>query len=463
VFPKVVIVGRPNVGKSSLFNWLVDQRIAIVDPRAGVTRDRVSFVYDIQGRAIELVDTGGMGIEDSQGLTDDVERQISIALAEADLILFVVDAHTGLLPLDELVAHRLRSLDKPILVVANKCDDRKARENANAEFHRLGHELIFVSAAHNINRSELWDAIVRRTPVVQDSHPNPVMKLAVVGKRNVGKSTFINQLAQSERMIVSETPGTTRDSVDVRFEHNGQVFVAIDTAGVQRKRSLQDSVDFYGFSRAQRTIRRADVVLFFVSSTEELSQVDVRLAQYILEQAKPCVLIVNKWDLLADQLATSQFAEYLDSALPTLDFAPRVFITARTGKHVTDAIDVAWSLFKQAHTRESTSAVNRALETIVARRQPPLRFQRQAKFFYATQAGVNPPTIVVFCNQPSLVDPQYERYMKNSFRALLSFEEIPIRLVFRKRSDRGAVEKRIEAELAEQTPTEQPMSEETTS
>jgi len=444
--PKVVIVGRPNVGKSSLFNWIVGQRIAIVDPTAGVTRDRVTFVYEFEGRYFEFIDTGGMGVHDRDGLTKDVERQISIALDQADLVLFVADAQTGSLPLDELVAQRLRGLGKPILMVANKCDTAGDRTNAEAEFHKFGFDLVFTSVAHNVGREDLWAALLYRLPRETDAVAEPVMKLAVVGKRNAGKSTFVNQLAQQERMIVSETPGTTRDSVDVRFEHHGRTFVAIDTAGVQRTRSLNESVAFYSYSRAQRTIRRADVVIFFFDATEHVSQVDMRVAEAILENSKPCVLAVNKWDLLADKSTTGAFSEYLDKTLSTLTFAPRVFLTAKTAKNVQALVDVAWSLFKQANTRVSTADVNRALRDAVARRQPPVRFNRNLKMYYATQAGVNPPTIVVFCNDTRLVDPQYEKFLRNTLRNSLPFEEVPLRLVFRRRGA-GKAEREVEEEL----------------
>jgi GTP-binding protein len=448
LIPKVVIVGRPNVGKSSLFNWLVGQRIAIVDPTAGVTRDRITFLYEFEGRFFEFIDTGGMGVLDKDGLTKDIERQITVALDQADFVLFVVDAQTGMLPLDELVAQRLRGLDKPVVLVANKCDSKSDRMNADAEFRKLGYPMVQTTVAHNEGREDLWTAVLGGLPTETGQASAPIMKLAVVGKRNAGKSTFVNRLAEQERMIVSETPGTTRDSVDVRFEYNGRTFVAIDTAGVQRKRALNESVEFYSYSRAQRTIRRADVVVLFFDATQHVSQVDVHLAEAILEHSKPCVLAVNKWDLLADKTTTGEFSDYLDKTIPMLDFAPRVFLTAMTGKNVQALVDVVWSLFKQANARASTADVNRALQAAVARKQPPVRNNRNLKMFYATQAGVNPPTVVVFCNDVRLVDPQYEKFLRNQLRTSLPFEEIPLRLVFRRRGA-GKVEREVEAELDE--------------
>jgi len=234
----------------------------------------------------------------------------------------------------------------------------------------------------------------------------------------------------------------------VRFEHNGRTFVAIDTAGVQRTRSINESIAFYSYSRALRTIRRADVVVFLFDATEHVSAVDMKLAEAILEHSKPCVLAVNKWDLLADKTTTGEFSDYLDKTLAPLQFAPRVFLTAKTGKNVQALVDVVWSLHKQANTRASTSDVNRALQEAVARRQPPVRHNGNLKMYYATQAGVNPPTVVVFCNDTRLVDPQYEKYLRNALRNSLPFEEVPLRLVFRRRGS-GKVEKEVEAELGE--------------
>src|SRR5262245_10052962 len=264
--PIVAIVGRPNVGKSSLFNCLAGRRISIVDPTAGVTRDRVSTLVQAHDRYFELVDTGGIGIEDRDNLTSDVEHQIQIAIDEAQFILFVVDIRTGIAPLDEEVSRRLRQTSKPVLLVANKCDSRELAPLA-AEFFRLGRgKAVCVSAAHKLGRDELLDEIMARLPEPQaeDTPRDVAMKLAIVGRRNTGKSTFINCLAQAQRMIVSEVPGTTRDSVDVRFERDGKVFIAIDTAGVRRKKSVASDIEFYSLARAQRSIRRADVVLLFL-------------------------------------------------------------------------------------------------------------------------------------------------------------------------------------------------------
>lgn len=437
--PKIAIVGRPNVGKSSMFNWLVGRRISIVEPTAGVTRDRVSRLAFIDGKGFELVDTGGMGVIDRDGLTEDIERQIRIAIDEADVVLFVVDAHTGVVPLDELVVEKLRHSRKPILCVANKCDTDKFTTLAQTEFHRFGFPIVFVSAINNRNKDELLAALAARLPAVETADvetAEPIMKLAIVGKRNAGKSTFINCLAKRERVIVSEVPGTTRDSVDVRFEHNGKAFVAIDTAGVRKKKSLADSIEFYSFARAQETIRRADVVLMMLDAQTEVGKVDQQLAGYIVEHYKPCVFVVNKWDLMAPS-PTEPFADYLDSIFPTMVYVPRAFVTAKTGKNVQAVVDLAQNLFHQSRERVSTAELNRVLEAALQKHAPPARKQRSGKIFFASQVDVAPPTIVLFCNDPKLFGPAYRRYLLGYLRDWLPFGEVPIRLDFRRRDSHG--------------------------
>ena len=445
--PQVAIVGRPNVGKSSLFNWLAGRRIAIVDPTAGVTRDRVSTLLKADGRFFELVDTGGMGIQDADNLTAQVERQIETAIEQAAVLLFVVDARDGLVPLDEEVARRLRYVTKPIILVANKCDTPEMDPQA-AEFYKLGRgKLVCVSALQNRNKQELLNLLLERLPPPGEEAPAEeiTMKLAIVGRRNTGKSTFINSLAESERMIVSEVAGTTRDSVDVRFERDGQTFVAIDTAGVRKKGSLASDIEFYSMHRAERSIRRADVVLLFLDACERISKVDKQLAEYILEQHKPAVFVVNKWDLMAP-LPTSKFGTYVRATFPSLDYVPIAFITAKSGRNVQAVLNLAQSLHKQAAARVSTGDLNRVLRQAVEAQAPPMRQNRRPKIYYATQVATNPPTIVLFTNGPELIDNTYQRYLIKTFRDHLPFHEVPIKLYLRKRGreDRAPVEERPE-------------------
>jgi GTP-binding protein len=430
--PQVVIVGRPNVGKSSLFNWLAGRRIAIVDPTPGVTRDRLAALIQADDRYFEVVDTGGIGIEDTDNLTKEVERQIALALDQANLILFVMDARSGLVPLDEEVASRLRAISRPILCVVNKVDS-SALEPQAQEFHKLGlGKLTCVSAKQNRGKQELLDLIRRHLPSTETELKGDVsLKLAIVGRRNTGKSTFINSLAKAERMIVSEVPGTTRDSVDVRFELDGKTIVAIDTAGVRKKGSIRSDIEFYSLNRAERSIRRADVVLLFHEAQKSISQVDKQLANYVLEHAKPAIFVVNKWDLLKKSLSTGQMADYLRKVYPNLDYVPIAFITAKDGKNVQSVLNLAQNLHKQASARVSTGDLNRVLRDAMAQQAPPQRQNRQAKVFYATQVASNPPTIVLFTNGPQLFDNTYQRYLLKMFRDHLPFREVPIKMYLR--------------------------------
>ncbi len=434
---RVAIVGRPNVGKSSIFNWLAGRRLAIVDDQAGVTRDRLITLIEYHGRHFEIIDTGGMGIQDVDNLTAEVEAQIEAGIEEADVLLFVVDTRSGMTPLDEAVAGRLRKIDKPILLVANKTDHPDMDIQAE-EFHRLGRGfLVCVSAEQNRNRYELLDLIEQRLPK-DTSTPEEVapaiMKVASVGRRNVGKSTFVNTLAKAERMIVSEVPGTTRDSVDVHFELDGQRFIAIDTPGLRRNKSIKTDIDFYGMHRAQRSIRRADVVLLFFDCTSRLSRVDKQLAQYIVEQYKPCVLVVNKWDKLAGQMPTERWVRYLRENFPTMAYCPIAFITGQTGKNVKALLNHSQMLFKQANQRISTGQLNRLVKAALELHPPPLYQLKRPKIFYATQIGTTPPTIVLVCNNPLGFTAPYQRYLLGFLRDHLPFGEIPIKLYLQARS-----------------------------
>lgn len=435
-FPVVAIVGRPNVGKSSLFNCLAGRRISIVDPTAGVTRDRVSTVIQSGDRYFDLVDTGGIGIEDTDNLTADVEKQIQQALDLADVVLFVVDIRSGIVPLDEEVNRRLRVVAKPVILVANKCDVAELRANAE-EFRKLGRgEAHVVSAEHRLGRQELLDAIVARLPSSDQEQRPPheiEMKLAIVGRRNTGKSTFINALAQTDRMIVSEVAGTTRDSVDVRFERDEKVFIAIDTAGVRRKKSLADDIEFYSLARAERSIRRADVVMMFFDPRLRVSMVDKQLTAYIVEQCKPTIFVINKWDLVNDRLRTGDYADYMRAMFPMLDYVPMAFITAKEGKNVWRLLNLAQNLHKQASARVTTGELNRLMQEAYRLQPPPSRQNRQGKIFFATQAATNPPTVVLFTNGPELFDPVYQRYLTKFLRERTPFREVPIRLQLRSR------------------------------
>ena len=433
--PQVVIVGRPNVGKSSIFNWIAGKRLAIVDDQPGVTRDRLSYLVQHGGRYFELVDTGGMGIEDVDNLTSQIEQQITQGIDTADVILFVVDTHSGTVPLDKEVAKRLRYVETPILCVANKTDSEKYDAQAD-EFYRLGRgKLVRCSTKANRNRAELLDLILERLPEEVESAPDEVaMKVAIVGRRNVGKSTFVNTLSKAERMIVSEVPGTTRDSVDVRFELDDKSFIAIDTPGLRRSVSVRTDIDFYSTKRAERSIRRADVVLLFFDASQRISKVDKKLCGYIGDQYKPCVFVVNKWDLLHKQMPTDRWVRYLRDTFQTMWHVPIAFITGETGKNVKMLLNHSQNLFKQARERVSTADLNRLIRDALEHHPPPMQNNRRPKIYYGTQVGTQPPTIVLVCNNPKAFPVSYRRYLLGVFRDQLPYGEIPIKLYLNKRT-----------------------------
>jgi GTP-binding protein len=445
--PQVVIVGRPNVGKSSVFNWLAGRRLSIVDNVAGITRDRVTCTIEHDDRCFELVDTGGIGINDIDDLSAEIEHQIALAMAHASLIVFVVDARAGFVALDADIAARLRSLNKPVLFVANKVD-AESLDGLADEFYRLGPQVILrVSALQNRGRDELLAAILAALPDAVDESPSATeMKVAIVGRRNVGKSTLINTLVNTDRMIVSEVPGTTRDSVDVRFELDGKVFTAIDTPGVRKRKSMRQDVEFYGLHRAQRSIRRADVVLLMFDAKEEISAVDKQLAKYIEDNFKPCIFVVNKWDLMPTELPTQDWADYLRETFPTMWHVPIAFITGQTGRNVKRLFNHAQMLFKQAQQRIGTGELNRLLHKALELHAPPMYRNRRPKILYATQTDVQPPTIVLKCNLPKAFTPSYRRYLLGFLRDQLEFGEVPIRLFF----DQRAGEEADTADSAEQ-------------
>lgn len=426
--PKVAIVGRPNVGKSSIMNWLAHKRISVVDPMAGVTRDRVAYLMHVSDRYFELIDTGGIGIVDVGELTDEVDTQIRIAMEEADLILFVVEGSAGIVPLDMEVARRLRRIDTPKLIVINKCDSPKIDKEAPS-FYALGDSstpLVTVSVKGNRNQDDLLQAILRHLPAPDDLEAEqgekldevPELKLAIVGRRNVGKSTFINQLAETERVIVSEIAGTTRDSIDVRFEMDGKSFIAIDTPGVRKRKSLANDVEWYGLARAKRSIRRADVVLMFLDCMETISRVDKQLVSEIHDECKPCIFVTNKWDLASNK-STEDWSEYVFNHFAHMRHVPLAIITAKTGRNVKKLINLAQSIYKQSRTRVSTGVLNRVVRAAVKNWPPPLRMNRIPRILFAVQVATEPPTIVLKCNAKELFDEDYKRYLLGVMREQL--------------------------------------------
>lgn len=433
--PIIAIVGRPNVGKSSLLNMLAGRMVSIVDPTPGVTRDRVSAISEIDDRYFELLDTGGYGIEDADDLTAHVEGQIQYAIAGAALILFVVDVCEEITPLDREVADLLRTVSIPVQLVANKADTDRQEQQAGTLVALGFGDPICVSALHGRHRRDLLELIVARIGDQAGTEaPDAVMRVALVGRRNVGKSTFINALAGEERVIVSEVPGTTRDAVDVRFEIDGQPFLAIDTAGVRKRTKWSTDVEFYGYTRVLASIRRSDVLLFLIDAAVPVGEVEKKLGRLIADEYKPCVLVVNKWDLAKGRADAAAYGDYLAQVLPHLAYAPLAYTTASQDRNILPTIELAQSLFKQARTRVTTGQLNRAIEETLAAQQPMAsKHGGQPKIYYATQVSVCPPTIALFVNNPAMMREQYRRFIERRLRDSLPFPEVPVRLLWRAR------------------------------
>lgn len=434
--PVVAIVGRPNVGKSTLLNALARSRIAIVEETPGVTRDRVGVLCTVADRSVELVDTGGVGIVDAQGLDEHVERQILTAVESAAAILFVLDTRTGIMPLDERVANLLRRHADRVVLVANKVESERIGW-ATGEMTTLGFgEAIAISAKERMYLDDLEDAIRPLLPdtsgITVDEAP-PDLKLALVGRVNAGKSTFVNTLLGSNRMIVSEVPGTTRDSVDLRFEHEGRSLVVIDTAGIRKEQRVHGSVEFYAQRRAEKAMRRADVTALLLDCTTDVARLDRQIADYALQHYHPVVVVVNKWDLRTRGVTPKDFMAYLEKTLPQVRFAPVVFASALTGHNVDRVLQVAWSLFEQARMRVSTAEVNKILEEAYDRRKPRPKQGRIGKIYYGSQVDVTPPTFLVFVNQRYLFAPNYLRFLENRFRRETPMHEVPIRIHLKER------------------------------
>ena len=442
--PRVAIVGRPNVGKSTLLNRLCGSRVSIVEPTSGVTRDRVAVPARLRAeldgedieRWVEVIDTGGIGIVDRDDLGEVVEDQVRTALALASVILFVVDVRDGLTPLDTVVARLLRGASAPVLLVANKAESSEALWN-ESEFRRLGvgEGPFAISAQNNEGMAPLRQRLVELLPPGEGLEPprRSVLSLAVVGQRNAGKSTLINALAGEERMIVSEIPGTTRDAVDVRFERDGRVYTAIDTAGLRKRSKMADAIEFYSDARSHKTIRRADVTVLLFDTSKPLSSVDKKLARYCMERYKPLILAANKTDLVREY-KHEEFVQYLRDELPSLSYVPVVFLSAKEGRGIERLLRTAERLHEQSARRVSTGALNRILKEANTA-QGPSSSGARLSIYYATQAETSPPTFVVFVNDRRLIGRNYVRYLTNRLREGLDFQEVPLHIVLRDKND----------------------------
>jgi GTP-binding protein len=439
--PLVAIIGRPNVGKSTLLNALARRRISIEAPKPGTTVDRVTAVVDREEAIFEAMDTAGIVDEPDSEVMAQAQAQVAVAIEHADAVLFVVDIRDGLTAPDRSVAERLRKGKVPVIVVANKADAAKTQAQ-EAEFFSLGFgQPVVTSALTRRGLDDLAAVVQTRIPPEKRAGavPDPGLKIAIIGRRNVGKSTLVNRLAGEERVVVTDTPGTTRDSVDVRLELDGRAVTIIDTAGL-RKKAKHDAMDHFGRVRTERALRRADVVLFLVDATESISIVDKRVAQAMVEAGKPVVLVLNKWDLATKAgKDPEEYRKYYDEVLPELDFAPIVCASGLTGFNIRELMKLAVDLHGQSGYRVPTSYLNRIVEDATSYHAPSAR-AKLPKIYFAKQTGTHPPEFTLVVNNPEWFGGEYKRYIENRLREHLPLAEVPIRVTFEKKVRRRKVE-----------------------
>ena len=432
--PVVAIVGRPNVGKSQLFNRLADSDSAIVSEEAGTTRDRHFARAEWGGRAFWLVDTGGLTDDQSIPMDVEIQKQVMQAIAEADLMLLVVDAKTGLHPQDQRVVELLRDSHKPWLLVANKVDDPRSTDFY--EFYNLGAgDPIPVSAINGKNSGDLLDEVVSRFPeaIIEDESS---LRIAVIGRPNVGKSSLVNRLLGEERLVVAAEAGTTRDAIDTPMQYHGQTLTFVDTAGLRRQSKIDDGIEFYSSLRTRRAIERAQICVLMLDAVVGLENQDLKIATLAWEQGCGLIVVVNKWDIKEEKTDKSaqKFQKEAGEKAPFLKFVPFLFTSALTGQRVTKVLETVLLVDAERKKRISTAQVNTTLGELTARLQPPQAAGREVKLLYATQVEIEPPTIAVFGNHPDLVPEHYVRYLHNGFREAWGFSGSPLRILLRSRA-----------------------------
>ncbi len=432
----VAIVGRPNVGKSTLFNKLIGDRLSIVKNEEGVTRDRLYRETEWSGKKFLLVDTGGLEPRSNDYIMQKVKDQAKVAIDEADSIIFLVDGKAGITAVDEDIASILRKQNKKVVVAVNKIDNYMKEKDNMFEFYSLGFEdVIAISAEHKVNLGDLLDAAVDKFPVNYEKQEEEGLAIAVLGRPNAGKSSFVNKILNKERNIVSDIAGTTRDSIDSSFRYNGDVYTIIDTAGIRKKSKVEDDIEYYSVLRAIKAIQRANVCVLMLDATELLTEQDKRIAGLIYEERKPIIIAINKWDLIEkDNKTVKEFTDLVKANLPFLDYAPIVTISALTGKRTINIIDQVKYIDEEYNKKISTGLLNQVLEELMAKNPVPTRKGRAVKINYGTQIGQAPPRFVFFANNPDLVHFSYKRYIENNLREYFGFEGCPIDIVFNKKS-----------------------------
>lgn len=442
----VALVGRPNVGKSTLFNRILGQRLAVVSEIPGTTRDRLYAEAEWAGVSFLLVDTGGLEVtegrhtqplsEDSEQYLPLIRRQANIAIQDADVVIQVVDGQSGVTAADLEVADILRRSQKPVIVAANKLESSRLRDDAY-EFYELALGEVFpISALHGTGTGDLLDAIVESLPLGDGEEEDDSIKVAILGRPNVGKSTLLNKLIGEERVIVSPIPGTTRDAIDTRFNWDGHEFTLIDTAGIRRRGKIDPGVEKYSVLRAIKALQRADVALLLIDAMEGITSQDAHIAGMLIKEYASVIVLVNKWDLVdKDAYTITSYSSHIRQALNFLPFVPLLFISAKTGQRVNKIMDLIVEVFEARFRRIPTGQLNRLMRDAISRHPPPQKRGIRVKFTYVTQASVDPPTFVFFVSKPDWVHFTYRRYLENRIREEYPFPGTPIRLVFRARSE----------------------------
>ena len=432
--PLIALVGRPNVGKSTFFNKVAGRKISITENRPGVTRDRLYADGEWRGKHFTMVDTGGIELKSDDVMWKEIAKQADVAIDTADVILFLTDGREGLTPSDYDVADILRRSKKPVILVVNKIDEYSP--DKIFEFYSLGlGEPFAVSAEHSQGIGDVLDEAVSLFPE-NTSEPVESLKIAVVGKPNAGKSSLVNGLLGAERSIVTPMAGTTRDAIDTLFERDGKKYTLIDTAGIRKKKNVDDSVEYYSNMRAFDAVRRSDVCLLVVDSSEGLTEQDVKIIGYVHEQGKPSVILMNKWDLIEkDTHTVNKFEEKLAQDLKFMNYYKSVYISAKTGQRVDKILRAAEEVYAHATFRIPTGALNDLIGDAVRLNEPPSYLGRRMKVYFSSQVGVCPPTFVLFVNDEGLLHFSYERYLENTIRAAYDFSGTPIKIIPREKKE----------------------------
>jgi GTP-binding protein len=431
----VSIVGRPNVGKSTLFNRLIGRRKAIVHDEYGVTRDRHYGESFWNGKNFSVIDTGGYLPDESDAITSGIREQVHMAIEESDVILFIVDTEVGIHPLDQAVSEVLRKQDKPVLLVVNKCDNEEKRMEA-VEFYGLGFDEIFpVSSISGTGTGDLLDKVVELLPDDNGEEEDKLPKIAFVGRPNVGKSSLMNALLKSERCIVTEIPGTTRDSINSKLEYNGETYIIVDTAGLRKKAKVKENIEFYSTVRTDRSIKEADVVVLMLDAMQGFDEQDKRILREAENFNKGIIIVLNKWDSVPEKNTNllKEFEEYIHGKVRTLDYVPIISISALTGLRIEKVLDLSKKVLIERKKKIPTPHLNDTIEKILKERPLPVKRGRQLKIQYAVQVKSNPPVFKFFMNNPQELPPNYRRFLENKLREYFGFQGVPITMVFRQK------------------------------